>query len=323
MHIKNGRLYDDSGKPVRFVRANAHGGPMTPRFIVAHDTAGATRKFSSVQWFASRSCPTSAHFVIERDGTITQCVETNKRAWHAGESAWKDIRFLNSCSVGIEIVNPGILRRKDDACQLVYRVSGRESIVETFPAADCRHLVTAEHGDGYWLPYTQDQIAAFTAIARALAEEYAECNEIVTHWEISPRRKIDTGPQFPLAEVRKAVFDPDPPVADDPVAPMVAAAQVATSAKPSLLKEATRSKSVRYLGGAIVAWVEAKLGFLKSVLPEANKDATEIVDPLTSLGGLLKVNISSIAFAVVLVTLLVVIARHTRDKVELAKLKGE
>lgn len=314
MHIKDGRLYDDNGKPVRFVRANAHGGAQSPKICVLHDTAGHSRKFSSVEWFASKQCPHSAHFVVELDGTITQMVETNKRAWHAGESSWKGTRYLNSCSVGIEIVNPG----KMDA-------TGKAWFGPAAKPDEIEHKVTKTHGDGHWLPYTPEQIAAVTAICKAVVAEYPECNEILTHWEISPGRKIDTNPLFPLREVRKAVLDPEPevPVAAivEPVQPVVEAPAVLAS--PSLVKEAAKSRSVRYMLGAIFAWIEAKLGFLKSVLPEANKDATEIVDPLTSLGGLLKVNIAGLAFGIVLVTLVVVIMRHTKDKVELAKLKGE
>ncbi len=65
--IKDGRV---SG--VRFVRANASGGEIRPKQIVLHDTAGRLTEFSSVNWFASKECQTSAHFVVERDGTVTQ-----------------------------------------------------------------------------------------------------------------------------------------------------------------------------------------------------------------------------------------------------------
>lgn len=312
MHIENGRLHDGAGKPVRFVRANAHGGAMVPRYIIAHDTAGRDRKFSSVDWFASKQCPHSAHFVVERDGTITQMVETNKRAWHAGESSWKSTRYLNSCSVGIEIVNPG----KMDA-------TGKAWFGPAASPAELVQKATEAHGDGWWLPYTPEQIEAVVAICRAVVAEYPDCNEILTHWEISPKRKIDTNPLFPLREVRKAVLDPEPVDVADAVPALAALDAPPVPATPSLVTTAAKSKSVRYLGGALLAWIEAKLGFLKSVLPEANKDATEIVDPLTSLGGMLKVNVASIAFAIVAVTLVVVAIRHTRDKAELARLKGE
>lgn len=320
MQIIDGRLHDGAGKVVRFVRANAHGGAMTPRYIIIHDTAGRDRKFSSVEWFASTECPNSAHFVVERDGTVTQMVETTKRAWHAGESSWKGTRFLNSCSVGIEIVNPG----KMDA-------TGRAWFGPAAKPEEIEHKTTKEHGDGYWLPYSQEQIKTVTELSRALVEEYPDCNEILTHWEISPGRKIDTNPLFPLRELRKSVLSPSEPttVAEvsahtaEPVQPAIEAPAAPAIAQPSLVKEAAKSKSVRYLLGAGLAWIETKMQFVKGMLPDAQKETSEVVEPLTALGGLLKINIEPIIFALVLGVIVTVIYRHSRDKAEIAKLKGD
>src|SRR6185436_21101178 len=49
----------------------------------------------------------SAHYVIEWDGSVSRLVPEEKRAWHAGVSAWKGDRDINARSIGIEIVNPG------------------------------------------------------------------------------------------------------------------------------------------------------------------------------------------------------------------------
>lgn len=45
----------------------------------------------------------SAHFVIERDGRLTQCVSVFDRAWHAGVSVWQGRERCNDFSVGIEL----------------------------------------------------------------------------------------------------------------------------------------------------------------------------------------------------------------------------
>lgn len=45
----------------------------------------------------------SAHFVIERDGRVTQCVSIFDRAWHAGVSSWQGRERCNDFSVGIEL----------------------------------------------------------------------------------------------------------------------------------------------------------------------------------------------------------------------------
>ena len=45
----------------------------------------------------------SAHFLIERDGVVTQFVDTDAKAWHAGESELEGEPDVNRRSVGIEL----------------------------------------------------------------------------------------------------------------------------------------------------------------------------------------------------------------------------
>jgi len=45
----------------------------------------------------------SSHFLIRRDGSITQYVDCDRRAWHAGESSWKGRSRCNDFSIGIEL----------------------------------------------------------------------------------------------------------------------------------------------------------------------------------------------------------------------------
>lgn len=184
----------------RYVAANASGGELVPSLIILHDTAGRLEKHNTVKYFASKQCKVSAHVVIERDGTITQMVPFNRRAWHAGESEWGGRRYCNSFAIGIEIVNPGKLDAK--GCAWFGQAT----------TAPIRHIVTKEHGDGHWLDYTGEQLAAIRKVCRAIVEEYPDCNAIVTHWMVSPGRKIDCGPMLPLEEIRAYAFG----LADDP-----------------------------------------------------------------------------------------------------------
>ena len=46
----------------------------------------------------------SAHFVVGRNGVITQFVPVSRRAWHAGESEWEGHGNCNDFSIGIEII---------------------------------------------------------------------------------------------------------------------------------------------------------------------------------------------------------------------------
>ncbi len=45
----------------------------------------------------------SSHFLIRRDGEIIQFVPVERRAWHAGASAWRGRSRCNDFSVGIEL----------------------------------------------------------------------------------------------------------------------------------------------------------------------------------------------------------------------------
>lgn len=49
----------------------------------------------------------SAHYLINEDGAIYSLVPEDRRAWHAGVSSWHGNTDINSCSIGIELVNPG------------------------------------------------------------------------------------------------------------------------------------------------------------------------------------------------------------------------
>ena len=50
-----------------------------------------------------RGLRVSAHFLIRRDGTLTQFVPCDLRAWHAGQSCWHGRERCNDFSVGIEL----------------------------------------------------------------------------------------------------------------------------------------------------------------------------------------------------------------------------
>jgi N-acetyl-anhydromuramyl-L-alanine amidase AmpD len=73
--------------------------------IVLHATVFETLD-QVISHFADPKNQVSAHFTIDKDGTIASHVPEDKRAWHAGESMMKDGRKnVNDFSVGIELVN--------------------------------------------------------------------------------------------------------------------------------------------------------------------------------------------------------------------------
>lgn len=214
---KHGRLAGVAWKPARAV-----GAPLERvRAIVAHDTAGLCGNGSSVRWFQDPACTVSAHFVIDREGRVTQCVSLNNRAMHAGESVWTfqagdTVRYLNSCTIGIELENPGRLIRSGDACHLIYPGN---KVVQSWPVAECMEMETLEHGRGWWLPYSEAQIASLILVATFLTEHFADCNEIIGHWQISPGRKVDPNPLFPWQRVVDSVLTPSAAPDAKPEAP--------------------------------------------------------------------------------------------------------
>jgi N-acetyl-anhydromuramyl-L-alanine amidase AmpD len=198
--------------------------------ICLHDTAGNLKPFSSVEWFESPDCTTSAHVVVERDGTITQMVPFDMIAYHAGKSTWNGKPSVNMFGIGIEIVNPGMMERRGKDAVLVYnKGTGEEKIVSRFPIDDCVEVDTPEHGHGWCLPYTAEQIAAVTGVCAALVKAYPTITELVTHWLIAPGRKVDTCPLFPLEHVRDVVFGKG---VEEPAPAVIASAGNAAASPP-------------------------------------------------------------------------------------------
>lgn len=79
-----------------------------PVFLILHYTGLATAK-EAMDVLKSPEMEVSAHYVVHEDGRVVQMVSEKARAWHAGKSFWKGETDINSASIGIEIVNPGVL----------------------------------------------------------------------------------------------------------------------------------------------------------------------------------------------------------------------
>jgi N-acetyl-anhydromuramyl-L-alanine amidase AmpD len=73
--------------------------------VVVHATVFETVD-EVIHHFANPETNVSAHYTIDRDGTVVSHVAEQNRAWHAGESRMKDGRAnVNDFSIGIELVN--------------------------------------------------------------------------------------------------------------------------------------------------------------------------------------------------------------------------
>lgn len=186
-----------SSEIISFVPSPNKGGTMVPDSIIIHFTAGRSAE-SSVDWFKDPQANASAHLIIAQDGKITQLVEFNRKAWHAGASRWADRNGFNNFSIGIELDNPGRLTKVSNR---YYAWFGKEypegSVIEA------RHKHDKEMS--YWHIFPEKQIDTCLKICRLLMQTY-NIKEILGHDDISPLRKSDPGPAFPMDSFRAKLF---------------------------------------------------------------------------------------------------------------------
>lgn len=196
--IKNGILYKDD-KPVRYEKTSKVGGKMRgPRFVIQHYTANNSLD-GTISVFKRYSV--SSHLIVDTDGTTVQMVPFDKVAWHAGESKTESkwgttYRNLNSYSIGIEYVNYGYSGK---------HVNRKHSpLTKDWPRESHKN----ESSERKWQPYTDEQIKTAEQINAVLMEEYGiPVDHIKGHDEISPTRKVDPGPLFPMEQIKSRLGD--------------------------------------------------------------------------------------------------------------------
>ena len=98
----------------------------------------------------------SSHLLVRRDGEITQYVNFNDRAWHAGQSNYAGREACNDFSIGVELEG-----------------------ADTTPYADVQYQVLA------------NIVAALCRAYPTLSPA-----RLVGHSDIAPGRKTDPGPAF-------------------------------------------------------------------------------------------------------------------------------
>ncbi|MBL7001008.1 MAG: N-acetylmuramoyl-L-alanine amidase [Gammaproteobacteria bacterium] len=205
MKIKNNRLVDEW-----YGRSKDTGGILSKlRFVVLHYTAGGSAAASRDYMMKS---PTekgggdgqkkyaSAHAVVDRDGSCWQIVPFNIKARHAGTSRWKGLDSLNQYSIGIEIANYGWLDKQGDGNY------SRRGETPTFKPADV--VLGAMPGSTEirgWEPYPEPQLTAVEQLVTTLIDKYPAISEVLGHQEISPGRKFDPGPAFPMQRFRNLI----------------------------------------------------------------------------------------------------------------------
>jgi len=134
------------------------------QFVVVHYTSASLER--SLQLLTHGEV--SSHYLIgdDKKATVYKLVDENLRAWHAGESEWQGRTWLNSSSIGIEIVNPGFKQ--------------------------------TPNGERYWYPYSEAQVQSLIVLLKDISKRYAiSPRSIIGHSDIAPLRKLDPGPLFP------------------------------------------------------------------------------------------------------------------------------
>jgi N-acetyl-anhydromuramoyl-L-alanine amidase len=109
----------------------------------------------------------SAHFFIERDGTLTQFVSCLDRAWHAGQSWFEGRDNCNDFSLGVELEG-----------------------TDEQPYTDAQYACLGE--------LTRQLLAAYPALS---------AQRIRGHSDIAPGRKTDPGPAFDWLRLHAALKD--------------------------------------------------------------------------------------------------------------------
>lgn len=198
MKIKNHRLYYDDNRKVPFVPTNNKGEVIEPKYLVMHYTATPSAE-SAINWFKNPKSKASAHVVISRTGEVTQLVPFNIKAWHAGVSEWNNLVGMNNYSIGIELENAGKLAPHLENHWRAWfgGVYHGDEVLEA------THKLEDEPAG--WQIFTPEQLDAAVEVALAIIDYYALI-DVLGHDDVSPHRKVDPGPAFPMMSFRSKVM---------------------------------------------------------------------------------------------------------------------
>ena len=135
------------------------------KFIIIHYT-GMRKESDSIKRLQSSRSKVSSHYLIKKNGVILTLVPDLYEAWHAGLSNWKNHKYLNKNSIGIEITNPG-------------------------------------HRHGY-KNFSRKQIFSLKKLLISLIKKFKiKKKYILGHSDVSPDRKKDPGEKFPWVKLAK------------------------------------------------------------------------------------------------------------------------
>ena len=155
-------------------------GGRKPDMLLLHYT-GMESAEAALDWLTRLESGVSCHYLVDEEGRIAQLVLESERAWHAGQSLWAGETDINSCSIGIEIHNPG-----------------HDFDYPDFPEAEMR---------------------AVQALCLDILRRHAiPPDRVLAHSDVAPGRKRDPGEKFDwqlLAQAGIGLWVPPAPIGDD------------------------------------------------------------------------------------------------------------
>jgi len=140
-------------------RPDIQGGGAVVDMLIFHYT-GMQNAEAALARLCDPQAKVSAHYLVDEEGRVHGLVPEDRRAWHAGVAHWAGQDDINSCSIGIELVNPG-------------------------------------HEFGYH-SYSVVQSEAALGLARGILSRHGiPRHRVLAHSDVAPARKLDPGEFFP------------------------------------------------------------------------------------------------------------------------------
>lgn len=138
---------------------------LTPTILLLHYT-GMESAEAALDHLCHEGSNVSCHYLVDEQGDIVQMVAESQRAWHAGASCWAGESDINSCSIGIEIVN-----------------KGHGAVFEDFP---------------------DRQIESVMVLCKDIIERHNILSQnVIAHSDVAPKRKKDPGEKFPWSRLHE------------------------------------------------------------------------------------------------------------------------
>ena len=155
-------------------------GGRKPDMLLLHYT-GMESAEGALDWLTRQESGVSCHYLIDEEGRIAQLVAESERAWHAGQSRWAGETDINSCSIGIEVHNPG-----------------HDFDYPDFPEAE--------------------MCAVEALCLDILSRHTIPSGRVLAHSDVAPGRKRDPGEKFDWQQLARAgigLWVPPVPLGDD------------------------------------------------------------------------------------------------------------